>query len=346
MFCFQKPCLKSLILGTLCASVLFAQAPQPAPAGDIVGVGNFSHIVQNMERSVEFYRDVLGLEEGKGQPFGPNEAIAKLGNTMGGQSRFTPMKVPGAQIGVELIEYKDIDRKPASPRFQDPGAANLALRARDVDGIFSRFEKFQAKYKAGRVISAGGKPATINANGNMSHVMFMQDPDGFVVEIGQGTPPADSKVAANSNIFGGSFELAIADTDQSVKFYDELLGFHMKKGAEFNANAAMAATAGVPGAQFRQSRSLIPGTSANMTLIEFKGVDRKPLTGRIQDPGTAILQLRVADATALTAKLKAAGVPVTTVGGEPVQIGAGAKISIVRDPNNLYLELIQAAPRP
>ena len=27
----------------------------------VVGVGGFSHIVKNVERSVEFYRDVIGL---------------------------------------------------------------------------------------------------------------------------------------------------------------------------------------------------------------------------------------------------------------------------------------------
>jgi hypothetical protein len=73
----------------------------------------------------------------------------------------------------------------------------------------------------------------------------------------------------------------------------------------------MAATAGVPGASFRQSRSLIPGTSVTYTFIEWQNVDGKLLSGRTQDPGTTILQLRVRDVTALTAKLKAAGVPVS-----------------------------------
>jgi hypothetical protein len=79
-----------------------------------------------------------------------------------------------------------------------------------------------------------------------------------------------------------------------------------------------------------------------MTLIEFKNIDRKPLTGRVQDPGTAILQLRVRDVAALTARLKAAGVPVVTQGGVPVDVRPGLPISIVRDPNNLMLEFIQA----
>jgi len=126
-----------------------------------------------------------------------------------------------------------------------------------------------------------------------------------------------------------------------VKFYNDLLGFKMKLGAEFNSNKLMAETAGAPGASFRQSGSPIPGTAASITLIEFKDIDRKPLHGRFQDPGTAVLQLRVRDVVELTKKLKAAGVPIVTAGGEPVALGA-AKIAIVRDPNNLMLELIQA----
>jgi len=306
-----------------------------ASAQEVTGVGNFSHIVKDMDRSVAFYRDVLGLEVSVNNPFSPNPAIMKLGNTLGAQSRMSALKVPGSEMGIELIEYKDIARTPASPHFQDPGAANFIIRVRDASALFARFQKYQQEQKAGRVITAAGKP--VDAAGGL-HV-FLQDPDGFVVEVAQivakpGDPAGD--------VLGGGFELAIADTDQSAKFYDEMLGFHMQRAPAFNDSKIMADTAGVPGASFRQSRSPIPGSKAGLTLIEFKGVERKPLTGRIQDPGTAILQLRVTNVAALVNKLKAAGVPVISTGGEPVAIRPGVNIAIVRDPNNLYLELIEA----
>ncbi len=322
--------MKIFLMGIITSAMLWAQAP----AGEIVGVGNFAHIVQNLNKSLEFYRDVLGLEVAVNQPFSPNPAIAKLGNTLGGQSRYAALKVPGSEIGVELIEYKDIERKPEHPHFYDPGAANMILRVRDLDAVFAKLQKFGAT-----VMTAAGKPVTIN---NTIHVVFVQDPDGFVVELGQGTPPADSKVPASSNVFGGAFELSVVNSEESVKFYNDLLGFSMKLGAEFNTNKLMAETAGAPGASFRQSRAMIPGTSVSMTLIEFKDIHRQPLKGRVQDPGTVILQLRVRDVAALTKKLKSAGVPVVTTGGEPVDVGPGLKIAIVRDPNNLMLELLQA----
>jgi len=132
--------MKLFMMAILASAMLWAQAP----AGEIVGVGNFSHIVQNLDKSLEFYRDVLGLEVAVNQPFSPNLAIAKLGNTLGGQSRYAALQVPGSAIGVELIEYKDIERKPQHPHFYDPGAANMILRVRDLDSVFAKLQKFGA----------------------------------------------------------------------------------------------------------------------------------------------------------------------------------------------------------
>jgi molybdate transport system substrate-binding protein len=299
---------------------------------DVVGVGNFSHIVSSMEKSLAFYRDVLGLEVTINNPFSGAPAIMKLGATPNAQSRFAAVRVPGSEVGIELIEYKDIERKSQHPKFVDPGAGNMALRVRDIGVIYEKLQKFGAT-----ILTKGGKPATIN-NGAY---LFVQDPDGFVVELSQGTPPPDSKVPAASNVFGGAFETTVADSEASVKFYNDLLGFAMQLGASFNDNQLMAETAGAPGASFRQSRATIPGTSAPLTLIEFKNIARTKVQGRTQDPGTAILQLRVRDVDALTARLKAAGVPIVTTGGAPVDVG-GLKVSLVRGPDNLLLEFLQA----
>ncbi len=331
-----------LALSILCtaAAPLRAQAPQSAPPGEVTGVGNFTHIVADFDRSLGFYRDVLGLEVFGSQPFGLNPAIEKLGNTPGGQSRYTALRVPGSALGVELIQYKDIERKEQHPHFVDPGAGNLALRVRDLDSLFPKL----AAYPGVKILTDGGKPATIETPNGVLHALFLLDPDGFVVELLQvANVPAG---APAGNVIGGTFEATVRDSAQSVKFYNELLGFNMTLGTTFNDNQDMAKTAGAPGASFKQSSAPIPGTSVQMTLIEFKDIARKELSGRTQDPGTAILQLYVRDVTALTAKLKVAGVPIVTAGGVPVEIvPPGLKISLVRDPNNMLLELIEQAPR-
>ncbi len=110
-----------------------------------------------------------------------------------------------------------------------------------------------------------------------------------------------------------------------MRFYNELLGFDFTLGAAFNDNRQMAATAGAAGASFRQSTATIPGTSQPMTLIEFKTSSARSSRAAHRSRHR-ILQLIVRDVTALTKKLKDAGVPVVTTGGAPVDITpAGAQ---------------------
>jgi catechol 2,3-dioxygenase-like lactoylglutathione lyase family enzyme len=290
-----------------------------AHAQEVIGVGNFSHIVADLDKALAFYHDALGLElvapAGK---FDPNPAIMKLGDTIGAQSRMVQLRVPGSAVGVEIIEYKDTERKPAHPRFQDPGAANLALRLKDFDTVVDRVKKAGV-----HVMTLGGSPVTIQS----TRVMFVQDPDGFIVELSQSNAP------------GGGFETTVNNLEETITAY-RALGLQPTAANAWNGDKAMTDNAGTPGAQFRQSRAPLPGTMAAIAFIEFKDIDRKPLHTRVQDPGTAILQLNVRGLEAMLPKLKAAGFMVVSTGGVPVDLG-GVKIALVRDLNNLVLELIE-----
>ncbi len=325
-----------LIWGAVCA---FAQAP--APPGDVVGVGGFSHIVANVERSVAFYRDVLGLEmPNPPRPFDSTPWIIDMGNTPGAQSRPAILRIPGSKLGVELIDYKDIARKAAHPRFQDPGAASLILTVRDMDAMMAKLKAAHA-----HINSKGGEPASIKgANGSVGHVVFVQDPDGFFIEISQRDPAPATTAPASSNIIGGAFEIIVADLDQTLHIYRDVLGFQTLPPTAWDGTKLMMDTAGTPGAQFRRSAATIPGTSVMMAFMEFKDINRKPLHTRIQDPGTAILQVGVRDIDSTVSALKAAGVTVISKNGEPVMNGT-SKFCMVRDPNNLYLELFQRGSR-
>jgi catechol 2,3-dioxygenase-like lactoylglutathione lyase family enzyme len=306
-----------------------------------VSVGGFSHIVENVERSVEFYRDVIGLEmPNPPRPFASVPWIIDTGNTPGAQSRPAVLHVPGSALGVELIDYKDIDRKAVHPRFQDPGAASLILTVRDMDAIMAKLKTAHA-----HINSKDGEPGVIpGPNGTHTRVVFVQDPDGFFLEIAERNPAPATTAPASSNVIGGAFESIVADLDQTLRIYRGVLGFQTSPPTEWNGTKLMMDTAGTPGAQFRRSGARIPGTSVTMAFMEFKDIDRKPLHGRIQDPGTPILQVGVSDIEASVKALQADGVTVISKNGEPVLNGT-SKFCMVRDPNNLYLELFQRGPR-
>jgi predicted enzyme related to lactoylglutathione lyase len=70
-------------------------------------------------------------------------------------------------------------------------------------------------------------------------------------------------------------------------------------------------------------------------------MDRQRVAGRIQDPGSARLQLQVRDVDAAVRAVVDAGGAVVSTGGAPVDLSAGGgatlRRAMVRDPNNLFL---------
>jgi catechol 2,3-dioxygenase-like lactoylglutathione lyase family enzyme len=300
----------------LFSSLGFAQTT-PAPKTFITGVGNFIHVVADWDRSWAFYRDAIGLQITENPRFPPprllggmssrdrSEAWDRLFNTGEADHRHGALSVPGSTIGVELVEFLHVPRTPVHPRFQDPGAANLIIGVRDIDSVLEKIRKIpEAKILSGEA----GKTALV------------QDPDGFMVELVVTDTPG------RGNVVGGGIELTIEDTAKTVDFYTRVLGLPV--------------TVGVPGGTIRRGRVPIPGTTAAIGFVEFSQVDRKPMKTRTQDPGTAMLQLYVRDLNGLMKVLKSNGAEIISSGGEPVFLGDSTRV-IVRDPNNLFLELIQ-----
>ena len=101
-------------------------------------------------------------------------------------------------------------------------------------------------------------------------------------------------------------------------------------------------------AQYRLAVMDVPTSGLKIEFIDFKGVDRRTVRGDIQDPGSTRMQIQVRDVDAAIAALKTAGGIVVSTGGGTVDLpgrgGAVTKTAIVRDPDNLFLVLIQAAP--
>ena len=172
-------------------------------------------------------------------------------------------------------------------------------------------------------------------------VTCIADPRTIIAQLSQREPTPASTAPASSNVIGANFEVCVNDVDQTIKFYRDALGFAMQPVGAWDGDKVRTETAGTPGAQYRQSRAQIPGTNVSMAFIEFKDTDRKPLHTRVQDPGTAILQLRVRDVEAMAKSLSAAGATIVSEGGHPVSMGAN-KLVLVRDLNNLFLELLPA----
>src|ERR1700689_3515425 len=113
------------------AIVMFAQtAPPESP---VVGVGPFLHIVSDLDQSLAFYHDTLGLElsgpTGE-HKFTDNPAVANLYGVPGKQFRAAVLKIPGSEMGIELVQWGEA-RRPKGEPIAGPGVATLVLRRSD-----------------------------------------------------------------------------------------------------------------------------------------------------------------------------------------------------------------------
>lgn len=188
-----------------------------ALAGAVCAFGQdvfaFNHIVENVDRSAEFYRDTIGLE--MPNPPGPFASLPRdidMSNTPGARSRSAALYIPGSALWVGLTEYKDLDRKAAHPRFQDPGVASPIPWVRDMDAMMAKLRAAHA-----HINSLGGEPGVIpGPKGTHTRVVFVQDPDGFFLEIAERNPSPATTAPYSSNVIGGGFETIVADLDQTL----------------------------------------------------------------------------------------------------------------------------------
>lgn len=302
--------------------LVFAAAAAVMSAQQITSVGNLTHVVSNLDKSLELYRNVFGtLTLTPLSQFEANPAMQTLNDTPGAQTRPAELRVPGAKSGLELIEYRGIAQRLLNIRIQDPGAAILHLNVPNVD---------QAVLRA---IRGGAKEITAPALGVLQG-RALQDEDGFVVQVSQAqaqvTPvlvyPTEPPSRLNRffPVSEGSFAFAVQNLDRTLEAY-RMLGLK-------------ASTSGSAGSGLREGEVTIGHTA--VTFIEFQTADRRPLRTRPQDPGTSILQLNVRGLDALLPKLNSAGFTIVTSGGRPVELN-GTRAILVRDLNNLYLELIE-----
>lgn len=324
-----------------------SQAPQPAPntapAGDVViGSGSFSPIVSDYERSLRFYSDLVGSPLPATLPaWNTDPALLNFLGVPTAQARFSSVRIPGSTLTVEIVEFKDIDRKPVRPRLSDPGAVRLILIVRSLDSLLDRL-----KTQGVAVVTAGGAPVTLR-NHDVGRSVLIQDPDGFFIQLLQPNTLPDTNAPATSNVIGARFGLTINDTEQTMKVYRDLLGFKPQIDPDFSSEKAQMDLMNTPGAQVRRSTATVPGSALQVEFLEFKGIDRKPIGARIQDPGATRLQLRVRDSDATVKTLVAAGGTVVTTGGNGGTIlMSGLRVAIVREPNNLFLVIMTQVPRP
>jgi catechol 2,3-dioxygenase-like lactoylglutathione lyase family enzyme len=148
------------------------------------GIWHFSFTVADIERSIAFYRDLLGFTLVHRQEQA-NEYTSRLVGYPAAHLMVAQFAVPGQPRGIsshdlELVEYVHPRGTRGDANINNPGAAHLAMC---VDDIQARYERLRAAgvhfVSPPNAITAG-----VNAGG---FTCYFHDPDQIVLEMVQ--PP-------------------------------------------------------------------------------------------------------------------------------------------------------------
>ena len=330
--------LKVLAVGALPAAGFAQTTP-------VVQLQNLAHTTDSLDKTVPFYRDVLGLplngarDPLAAQPQKLDEDLSKFTATTGMSFRVAIFRIPNAQFGFELTEFTGGDRKAVRPNLQDIGAATLVLQVRDIEKILAK-----VKASGAEIATTGGAPVNPTGNPNSKlREIVVRDPDGFFVELQQPDPLPTAAANTQGDILGGSVQLSIEDSAKTVAFLRDAIGFSARPIGALGSNPAVRNLIGLPTAQWRITHGSIPGTTLDFGLIEYSAVPRTKIIAGAEDPGSPAFTMVVRDINAAVDLWTKAGGTVVTTGGKAIVRANGSGNVFVRDLNGFMWELIQRA---
>lgn len=130
--------------------------------------------VSDLDRSVAFFRDVLGFEV-TGEDQADAAFMARLTGIEGATARLAFLKLPGHAI--ELIEYQgSIERVSSSLRPCDPGFTHISFTVENIEALVAAcLEHGLKEYQPVLRMEQGPAEGT--------KVVYLRDPDGLTIEL-------------------------------------------------------------------------------------------------------------------------------------------------------------------
>lgn len=131
--------------------------------------------VRSLDRSLAFYCDVLGFE----LAFRWNPQAPYIGTLVGYPQvdlHGAIVRLPGTDICLELLEYRNIEQVPVDMRNGNVGNGHIAF---NVDDLAAFWLVLQA-----RGVASVSEPVTPTIGPNKGgKAIYLIDPDGFRVEL-------------------------------------------------------------------------------------------------------------------------------------------------------------------
>ncbi|MGE0820509.1 MAG: VOC family protein [Candidatus Binatia bacterium] len=152
----------------------------------LTSVAHTGFTVSDLERSLTFYRDLLGMQVIH-QRDTTEEYVSKVTGFANAHLKIALLKLrPEDPHTLELLQYISHPGEPTDRATNRPGNGHLALRVDDIHAWYQRLAAAGVEIR-----SEAPVPIRHGINAG-AYAIYLRDPDGFTLELVQ-PPPAKEK---------------------------------------------------------------------------------------------------------------------------------------------------------
>ncbi len=144
--------------------------------GRISGLRHAGITVRDLEASLRFYRDALGLEVTVRR----DSASPHLSQVTGmpvQSLRKANLALPGTEIDLEVLEWGGLERRSGAARACDWGSGHICLYVEDAEALLRRLQG------AGYARDVGPPYSFTEGPNAGAKALYVTDPDGYVIEL-------------------------------------------------------------------------------------------------------------------------------------------------------------------
>jgi lactoylglutathione lyase len=153
------------------------------PVGTIIGLRHAGITVHDLDASLRFYRDALGLDvtvrRDSSSPHLPQVTGMPV-ETL----RKANLAIPGTAIDLEILEWGGLERRSGAARACDWGTGHICLYVDDAEAMLMRLRA------AGYALGATAPYSFTEGPNAGAKALYLTDPDGYVIELYE--PPASA----------------------------------------------------------------------------------------------------------------------------------------------------------
>jgi catechol 2,3-dioxygenase-like lactoylglutathione lyase family enzyme len=145
----------------------------------VVGAHHTSYTVSDLNKTLPFYRDLMGFEVVHERP----EIVLEYWRAVVGfpdaVARDAVLRIPGTTHFLELIEYKNPRGVAQNVMPNNPGSSHVCYLVDDLQAMHARLKEAGVQFISKEPIYLDQGPN----KGGWS--LYMKDPDGIVIELFQ-----------------------------------------------------------------------------------------------------------------------------------------------------------------